>query len=367
MKIFLFIYLMTTPKENKEISKENFKIMSDKNNSFSVNIINQGSAICIHAQYKGEIQNKVYEKSFSLDDLKSNKYLSLLESITEIYDEIINIIKQKTEDVKITEETYQIILHIPLGGFKIKEILLCLDEKVKDEKEKLNDLYDIITDLKQENNTLKSNQQKLEERIKYLESFINDIKSWKEYKEKIDKKEKEKNDNKKIRNLDSLVLGDNEKYNMKIKNWINPNLKMKAELLYRLSRDGYEYQTFHNLCDNKGSTLTIFKLNDGNILGGYTTKDWDNSQNWKPDQNAFLFSLTENVKCITNSNNSYYAIYCNHDRGPYFEAIRFYSNKMDELYITQSSYYNDSNKLYPGKQSNYYKAQEVEIYKILIN
>ena len=138
-------------------------------------------------------------------------------------------------------------------------------------------------------------------------------------------------------------------------------------LLYRLSRDGKEYQTFHNLCDNKGKTLTIFKLNDGNILGGYTTQNWDSNTNkWKQDQNAFLFSLTEKVKCVTNSNSSYNAIYCYSGYGPYFEAIRFYDKKMDEPYITSSSYYNESNKLYPEK-SGYFKADEVEIFKIIIN
>ena len=216
---------------------------------------------------------------------------------------------------------------------------------------------------------MKNNQKKFEESQKKLEdkveSLLNDIKSWKEYKEKVDK-EKEKSENKKIKNMDSLVLGDNEKYNKTIKNWINPNLKIKAELLYRLSRDGKEFQTFHNLCDNKGTTLTIFKLNDGNILGGYTTKDWDSCGSWKQDQNAFLFSLNENVKCVTNSNNSYNAIYC-YNYGPYFASIRFDNKKMDEAYICQYSYYNDSNRLYPGKKEDYYKCQEVEVYKILIN
>ena len=139
-------------------------------------------------------------------------------------------------------------------------------------------------------------------------------------------------------------------------------------MLYRLTRDGNEYQTFHNLCDNRGATLTIFKLNDGNILGGYTTKSWDcSTNNWKQDQNAFLFSLTENVKCVTNNNSNYNAIYCYQAHGPYFEAIRFYSKKMDEPYIYgSSSYYTESNKLYPGKSGAYYKAQEVEVFKIII-
>ena len=41
-----------------------------------------------------------------------------------------------------------------------------------------------------------------------------------------------------ISNLDSLIIKDNNNYNHYIKNWISPNSKIKANLLYRLSRDG---------------------------------------------------------------------------------------------------------------------------------
>ena len=77
--------------------------------------------------------------------------------------------------------------------------------------------------------------------------------------------------------------------------------------------------------------------------------------------------MTEKVKCVTNSNSSYNAIFCYSGHGPYFEAISFYNKKMDEPYIGSYSYYNESNKLYPGKSGNYYKADEVEIFKITIN
>ena len=325
---------MSTPKANDESPKKSFSIKSDKNRSFSLDIQNKKSSIYIYASTQNEIQKNEFEKDFSLKDLKENKYFSLFDSIDEIYDEIINFISTKTSEIKIKEEQKIIIINIPIGGLKIKEILLALNEKEKDEKQQINDLFNIIYNLKQENNDLKSNikkleervknVEKLEERVKFLESFINDINSWKDYKVKVDKKEKEK---KLIRNLDSKVISENEKYNKCLKNWINPNQKIKAELLYRLSRDGKEYQTFHNFCDNKGPTLTIFKLTDGNILGGYTTKDWDNSQSWKQDQNAFLFSLTENVKCIINSKNSYNAIYGSNSHGPYFGDIYFCNKK----------------------------------------
>ena len=47
--------------------------------------------------------------------------------------------------------------------------------------------------------------------------------------------------------------------------------------------------------------------------------------------------------------------------------FNFIPKKMNESYIYQSSYYNDSSKLHPGKNNDWYKAQEVEVYKIIIN
>ena len=355
---------METQNANQQISQEKFTISSDKNNSFNLIFQNRKSTIYISASFQSEIKKIEYEKNYNLEELKANKYLSLFDTISETYEEIISIIKQRKSEIKFIEKENQIEINIPLLGARIKEINFILNEKEKNDKDKINELYDIISNLKQENKQLKENQKKLEEKIKII---LNEIKPLKEFKEKMDKKEKEKNENKKIRNLDSLVLGDNEKYNKTLKNWINPNMKIKAELLYRLTRDGDEIQTFHNLCDNKGITLLLVKLIDGNILGGYITKDWDNHSEWKSDQDAFVFSLTQNVKCITNSNKSYYAFYCWSDYGPYFGSIRFYSKKMNEVYIGSHDFYNNSSSLYPGKKEDHYKTQEVEVYKIIIN
>ena len=356
---------METQNANQQISQEKFTISSDKNNSFNLIFQNRKSTIYISASFQSEIKKIEYEKNYNLEELKTNKYLSLFDTISETYEEIISIIKQRKSEIKLIEKENQIEINIPLFGARIKEIIFILNEKEKNDKDKINELYDIISNLKQENKQLKENQKKLEEKINII---LNEIKPLKEFKEKMDKKEKEKNENKKIRNLDSLVLGDNEKYNKTLKNWINPNMKIKAELLYRLTRDGDEFQTFHNLCDNKGITLLLVKLIDGNILGGYITKDWDNHSNcWKQDQDAFVFSLTQNVKCITNSNYSYNAFYCNSSYGPHFASIQFYSKKMNEALIQSHGYYNNSSNLYPGKNADYYKMQEVEVYKIIIN
>ena len=283
---------METQNANQQISQEKFTISSDKNNSFNLIFQNRKSTIYISASFQSEIKKIEYEKNYNLEELKANKYLSLFDTISETYEEIISIIKQRKSEIKLIEKENQIEINIPLLGARIKEINFILNEKEKNDKDKINELYDIISNLKQENKQLKENQKKLEEKINII---LNEIKPLKEFKEKMDKKEKEKNENKKIRNLDSLVLGDNEKYNKTLKNWINPNMKIKAELLYRLTRDGDEFQTFHNLCDNKGITLLLVKLIDGNILGGYITKDWDNHSGWKQDQDVFCIFF--NPKC----------------------------------------------------------------------
>jgi len=43
------------------------------------------------------------------------------------------------------------------------------------------------------------------------------------------------------------------------------------ELIYKASRDGFDANTFHSRCDNKGPTITIIQSNNGYLFGGYTS------------------------------------------------------------------------------------------------
>jgi hypothetical protein len=93
------------------------------------------------------------------------------------------------------------------------------------------------------------------------------------------------------------------------------DLKDKWSLLYRGSRDGFGAKDFHSKCDNQSSTLTIIRAEKSNyIFGGFTTSFWDNSNQYKSDPNAFLFSLTKKddkpLKMKIDSNHTRYSIYC---------------------------------------------------------
>ena len=95
---------------------------------------------------------------------------------------------------------------------------------------------------------------------------------------------------------ESLIIGNNKEYKNILENWINPNKEIKAELLYRLTRDGDLYQTFHNNCDNQGPTLTLINDYSGLKTGGFTPLSWDSNTEWKSDNDTFIFNLTNKKK-----------------------------------------------------------------------
>ena len=214
------------PKEN--ITLESFNLETDRHKLYNFIFKNENNrSICILALYKEDLLTQNYEKVFVLDSLKNMANFSLFDSIKEIYEEIIYLIKQKQKEIKVLENSNRIILKIPLEGLKFKEITFHLDEKKIDEKEIIKDLYLTVKNLINKNNILESNQEKLEKKVTNLEKEINILKDF--------VKLKQNSNNNKIINLKSLIIENNDNYNIIIKNWINPNANIKAVLLYRLT------------------------------------------------------------------------------------------------------------------------------------
>ena len=113
----------------KNIKKEdNFIINSDKNNIFSVNIQNLSNYIKVIASQNNDISKEKYEKKLYINELKSNKFLSLCDSIDEIYEQLIIELK-KENNKNIIEENNKINLIIPIEHIKIKEIKFILEKK----------------------------------------------------------------------------------------------------------------------------------------------------------------------------------------------------------------------------------------------
>ena len=82
--------------------------------------------------------------------------------------------------------------------------------------------------------------------------------------------------------------------------------KFGLKSIYNGSRDGWEIGKFRDLVFNKGPTLIIFKVDNGRICGGYTSKNWDANGNRKfGDPDAFVFSVDLNTKYLPTNASSY--------------------------------------------------------------
>ena len=49
---------------------------------------------------------------------------------------------------------------------------------------------------------------------------------------------------------------------------------------------------FHKRCDNKGPTISLFKIKDGDCIGGYTKAKWTSQEVYLADSEAMLFNLS---------------------------------------------------------------------------
>ena len=164
--------------------------------------------------------------------------------------------------------------------------------------------------------------------------------------------------------MDSKIIDNNKEYINYIINWISNKSKIITKLLYRKSDNGDSYQIFHNLCANKGTTLTLIKGNENFIIGGYTPLNWDDNSGWKNDNETFLFSLTDNK--IFNKNKTEGSIYCSKFYGPHFHCLLFKDgNNMNKIYLANGcTNYKDLNNIIPNGGNKYHDVEEVEIYKI---
>ena len=73
---------------------------------------------------------------------------------------------------------------------------------------------------------------------------------------------------------------------------------------------------FHQLCDDKGPTITIMKSKAARVFGGFTQLSWDCKSLWKRDEKAFIYSIDrKQIYRVVKAQN---AIFCRSDCGPSF-------------------------------------------------
>ena len=133
-----------------------------------IDFLNYHYSIYIYALFENEIKKDEFQKEYKLEDLQKIKFLSLFDTVDVIFEEIINLLDKKLSEIKLLEESYKLIIKIPLEGKKITDITLNLDLKIRNIDEKYDELYNIILKLKNENDELKKEQKRNEEEINEL-------------------------------------------------------------------------------------------------------------------------------------------------------------------------------------------------------
>ena len=360
----------------KPIEEKTYSINS-KNKNFNLSIKNFNSFITIYCFYKTQFDKHEFEKKYFLDDFKANKFLSICDSINEVYNQLK--IEFDRNNINIKENKENIIIITPINHIKIKEITFILSKKIKNEKEKIEDLKNEISFLKEENTQLKASIEKLENQNKLInDNLINLNKDNKILFEKISKIKKIIEDKNKINNepiiKNTKILTNNIEKQKVITNWIKEKTgkdNIKYELIFRKSENGNTSNDFHKYCDNKGPTLTIIKTDNKYIIGGFTPLNWEANKKgvilYDQSNQTFIFSLNLMKKYDLIDPKKKRAIYNSKDNGPNFgnSNIRVNNNLNDGTIYDDSScsFIVNGKKELIGKDK--FSIEELEVFKIM--
>ena len=350
------------------------ELKTNQNNTYLI-AFSLGNVLGIEANQKNNLIKKSFSNEFTFDEIiEKNSYFKTFNSLEVTFDELnYQITEEKKTTVEENENNLKII--IPVPNRLNKEIIFSLKQNNKNDNEKINDLTQLINKQNQEISELKNENIQLKNEINELKRDINDIKV------KINILSKSKEERKTIANLKSKIISEDEEiYNVDLKKWINPTKNIKAELLYRLSENGEKYETFHQLCDKKGPTLTLFHLKEnGHKIGIYTPLSWDQKVREKSDTETFIFNLNKEEKYIklkrecsiqtdnTSGPRTQY-LGCHHNNEN--DSMKFlycYNGKDNNSQYILDLYYEKGSEILPITYDNRkYELIEVEVFKIII-
>ena len=342
----------------QDINEETFQIQSLLKNDYIIYISIQSDTLLINGNTINQIPMLTYQSSYTFEDIrKLSKYFRICDSINEIFLELKNIIKKDLTNIKITENSNgNLILTFPLPSSLVEEVNFNIEKCIKDQKQEISDLYNIIQILSKK---IKNMEEKYsnEASIKNLENKIIDL-------EKENKSLKENINKIKEYLFPDLIFNSKISFDEKmVKDWIGKHFS--AHLLFSLSKNGAEPTEFHRLCDNKGPTIIFIETTKGYKFGGYTELEWDQSNSGKFDNSTFLFSINNREK-YTKRNSQYCSIYCRKDLAPSFGGNLnpdiFCMGSCKKGQICNTNTFATVKELNNGE--NYFDVKEMEVYQI---
>ena len=141
------------------------ELNSNRNNKFLI-IIHLDNEIKIVANQINDIIKKSFSNKFTFEKIRENKYFLQFDSLKEIFDEL----KERINSNKITLEEYEnsLKINIQLPSSKNKEIIFELNQKNKNDSEKIRDLIQIVIEQNKEISDLKKEVNDLKEKLNIL-------------------------------------------------------------------------------------------------------------------------------------------------------------------------------------------------------
>ena len=304
-----------------------FEAIYSENIKYEISLYKRGNNVILETKIPKDLQFIKYSNEYDIDTLKkTNKFLSLCETIDDIIDSIYENASCFSSTIQEKEKDYELKIPVPVKS--IKEITFILKENEKQQKDIINDLClnSILLNQKIETQTQKIEQQKnqteeqslkieeqnkkmsqlemrilyLEEQNKHLRNEMNElIKKLIINEPKIDNINENEIQNCEVEinpilKQSSRIISDDLFKQLNI--WINPFKSLKFELIFTASVNGDDFKNFHKICDGKGPTITLCKGENGYIFGGYLTVPFSSDGKDHYDDKAFLFSLTNNKK-----------------------------------------------------------------------
>ena len=117
------------------------ELNSNKNNKFLI-IINLEKELKIGANQINDIIKKSFSNKFPFEKIRENKYFLQFDSLKEIFDELKERINNNKITIQEFENNLKIIIQLPSS--KNKEIIFELNQKNKNDSEKIRDLIQIV-------------------------------------------------------------------------------------------------------------------------------------------------------------------------------------------------------------------------------
>jgi len=303
--------------------------------------------------YQKLIKNKFYLPYESIEEIK--QYISCL---------LLNNSKKKLNNI-IKKRKDSLILEIPAPLGKVNFLDFELKHNpnyiINNLTKEISQLNTLVSNMKKEMDKMKN---EFENKISFLE-MENKNKSIeiKTLKEKLNKEDEIYD----LSDSDIILLDERED----IIKMINPSANLDTynfKLIFKASIDGGFPNAFHNHCDNRGPTIIFFKINNGKRIGGYTSISWESNDEFKDDEDAFLFSLDRKEKYELNTNQLKYAVAHYGKYGPTWGSGYglYISNnyKSDENCSQENNCYKNKNIDFVGidKSKAYFSIFDYEVY-----